>query len=159
MKECPNCKCVLESDIRYCKCGYDIEVDRLDYHRVPINEFKKIIKNKIKLISNINRSILKKIKSLSPLIFYTVLVNAIFSILGAYLSLYILIGYYGFMFDKPTVISKGIASLVVIIFLAIIITSNYSIIKKALGKRVYYVLTGLVTFILGFILAFHVIYT
>lgn len=133
MKECPNCKCVHESNIQHCRCGYDLTLNTL------------------------NNTKFKYAKSLLML-FAIIFVNAFLSVLGAYASFLILIGYLGFMFDRPTITSKVISSFAIIIFLAILVFCNYFIIKRVLEKRVYFVLAGLATFLLGFIIIAYKIY-
>ncbi len=127
MKECPNCKAVRENYHRYCECGYDLKLNTLD----------DIKANNSRLV----------------LIFLIIIFNNLFlSVLGVHLTPIVLIGLFGF-FNDPTVWSIVIALLVLVIFLAVLVTSNYLIIRKFPGKsKIYLALTCLATLLLGFIL-------
>ncbi len=131
MKECPNCKVIRENNDRYCECGYDLRLNTLNDTKIkyPVSP-KKFIE--------------------------IILINLLFSVLGLCLTPFILFGFTGFMLDKATLTSKVIASLAIIIFLAVLVIINYFIIRKFLSKsKIYLGLTGFSTFLLSFALLFY----
>lgn len=127
MKECPNCKVIRENNYRYCECGYDLILNTLD-------------DNKVKY-------------TLSPKkILIIIFINLFFSVAGVSLAPIVIIGLFGFL-DSPSTGSKVITSLIIIIFIATLVISNYLIIRRGSGKsKIYLTLTGLTTLLLGFIL-------
>lgn len=127
MKECPNCKVIRENNNRYCECGYDLILNTLD-------------DNKVKY-------------TLSPKkILIIIFINLFFSVAGVSLAPIVIIGLFGFL-DSPSTGSKVITSLIIIIFIATLVISNYLIIRRGSGKsKIYLALTGLTTLLLGFIL-------
>ncbi len=129
MKECPYCKTIRENNDRYCECGYDLRLNILNESKVRYLQSSRIY--------------LK-----------TVLINLFFSVLGLCLTPFVAIGFLGFT-GGPTTDSIAIASLVIVIFLAALVKSNYVAIKKVSGKsKIYIALTGLAAFLLGFTLLF-----
>lgn len=132
MKECPNCKVIRENNNRYCECGYDLRLNRPDGNKASRKNLKFLI----------------------------VSINILFSAAGVWLTPYITIGFTGFMFDKATIISKSIASLLIVIFLVALVISNYFIIRKAFrNNRSNLVLTGLAAFLIGFALFFYIYFS
>ncbi|EGD46374.1 hypothetical protein Cpap_0313 [Ruminiclostridium papyrosolvens DSM 2782] len=134
MKECPNCKVIRENNNRYCECGYDLRLNTIDEDKVKYLKF--------------SRNYLK-----------TILINLSFSVLGLCLTPYVLIGFFGVL-NGPTTGSIAVASGVTVLFFVALVISNYVTIKKVSGKsKIYIVLIGLATFLLGVALLFCICFS